>query len=358
MVINNFFMSNSIYTSFVSHEKKISLMQGELPELKDGELLVKNTFVTLCRSDIYTYKGERKEKSPTILGHEISGHIVAFGPHAPEFDNKGNPLKLGDRITWAIYASDPEDPNSKKGFPQKAKNVFKYGHEQITDQSNFHGGLSQYTLIRKYTPIVKLTNEVSNAVAALINCSIATMAAATRIALDLKDKHVLICGAGMLGLVGSAMISKTAAANVSTLDNDAKRLKNSKVFGSNYTYSSINDLDRKFDIIIDTSGAPEVMTDSLQYLDIGGQAIWLGAVFPQADLKINAEFIIRNLITIKGLHNYNDLDLIAAVEFIEQHNQEFKFGDLIEGDFNLTSVNEAFDYAIEKNPYRVGIAIS
>ena len=112
-------MSKSIYARFEISGKKLELIQKDLPELKEGEILVKNTFTTLCRSDLYTFKGIRKEKSPTILGHEITGYIVAFGPNCPTFDNRGEKLKLGDRITWAIYASDPEDPNSKKGFPQK-----------------------------------------------------------------------------------------------------------------------------------------------------------------------------------------------------------------------------------------------
>jgi alcohol dehydrogenase len=100
------------------------------------------------------------------------------------------------------------------------------------------------------------------------------------------------------------------------------------------------------------------MSTSLQHLGIGGSAVWLGAVFPQADLKINAEFIVRNLITIKGLHNYNDFDLVSAVDFIERNYKLFDFEKLIAGDFDLQSVNEAFEYAIDKNPYRVGIVIS
>jgi len=351
-------MNNSTYARFEVSGKKMELIQDELPELKEGEILVKNTFTTLCRSDLYTYKGVRKEKSPTILGHEITGYIVAFGPDCIKLDNRGEKLKIGDRITWAIFASDPEDPNSKRGFPQKAKNIFKYGHEQITERSNFHGGLSQYTIIRKHTPLVILKDVISDKVSALINCSVSTMAASIRLAGDLRNKHVLISGAGMLGIVGSAMASTLGSDTVSTMDINNDRLKISKLFGSKYTGNNISDFNRKFDIIIETSGVPEVMCTSLQHLDIGGIAVWLGAVFPQADLKINAEFIVRNLITIKGLHNYNDFDLVSAVDFIEQNYKVFDFEKLIAGDFNLQSVNEAFEYAVDKNPYRVGIVIS
>lgn len=350
-------MNKSTYARFEGSGNKLELIQDDLPELMEGEILVKNTFTTLCRSDLYTYQGIRKEKTPTILGHEITGYMVAFGPDCPKFDNRGEKLKIGDRITWAIFASNPDDPNSKKGFPQKAKNIFKYGHEQITEKSNFHGGLSQFTIIRKYTPIVILKDIVSDHVAALINCSVSTMAAAIRLAGDLRNKHVLISGAGMLGIVGSAMASTSGAASVSTLDINSDRLKISKLFGSKYTGNNLSDFNRKFDIIIETSGVPDVMTSSLQQLEIGGIAVWLGAVFPQADLKISAEFIVRNLITIKGLHNYNDFDLVSAVDFIERNSNVFNFEKLIVGDFNLQSVNEAFVYAIDQNPYRVGIVI-
>lgn len=350
-------MNKSTYARFEGSGNKLKLMQDELPELADGEILVKNTFTTLCRSDLYTYQGIRNEKTPTILGHEITGYIVAFGSGCPKFDNRGEKLKLGDRITWAIYASNPGDPNSKKGFPQKAKNIFKYGHEQITTENNFHGGLSQFTIIRKHTPIVILKDIVSDQVAALINCSVATMAAAVRLAGDLRDKHVLICGAGMLGIIGSAIVSTSSVKTVSALDINNNRLKISKLFGAKYTGNNVAEFKSKFDVVIETSGVPEVMTDSIQQLEIGGVAVWVGAVFPQKDIQINAEFIVRNLITIKGLHNYNDFDLVSAVEFIERNIDAFDFNRLIHTGFDLQTVNEAFEFAVNQNPYRVGVAI-
>jgi putative phosphonate catabolism associated alcohol dehydrogenase len=350
-------MNKSIYVKFEIAGKTLELIEEELPDLKEGEILVKNTYTTLCRSDLHTYKGLRKEKCPTILGHEITGYIVSFGPDSEKFDQRGKKLKIRDRITWAIYASDPEDQNSKRGLPQKAKNVFKYGHEQITKDNNFHGGLSQFTIIRKNTPLVCLNDSVPDHVAALINCSAATIAAAIRLAGDLRNKHVLISGAGMLGVFGCAMASKLGASTVTALDVDLQRLEIAKSFGAQETVQSVNDFKRKFDVIIETTGFPAVISGTLMQMEIGGIAVWLGAVFPQDDLKINAEFIVRNLITIKGLHNYNEFDLVAAVEFIEQNIEQFDFGKLVNGGYSLSSVNEAFEFAINENPFRVGIKI-
>lgn len=346
------------YAEFKSPGEQLQLKERELPDLKEGEILVKITYTTLCRSDLYTYKGLRKEKSPTILGHEIVGQILDFGPDAPRIDLRGRELTIGDRITWAIFASNPEDAVSKKGIPQKARNIFKYGHEQITTDSNFHGGLAEFIILRKFTPVIHLKQSVPDSVAALINCSAATIAGAIRLAGDLKNKSVLISGTGMLGIIACAMASKAGAASVTALDVDSNRLEISKMFGADEIGHSVRDFSRKFDVIIESSGHPAVMMDTLSQIEIGGTAIWLGAVFSQQDLHINAEFIVRNLVTIKGLHNYNDVDLVYAVDFIERYQQSFDFELLICGGFNLEHVNEAFEYAVKQNPFRVGIQIN
>ena len=129
----------SKFASFKNNDEKFSIQSEGLPLLNEGEILVKNLCTSICRSDIHTFQGKRIEKSPTILGHEIVGFIQELGPNAPKNDLKGTPLKIGDKITWAIYASSPDDLLSKAAMPQKAKDLFKYGHEQITDTSHFHG---------------------------------------------------------------------------------------------------------------------------------------------------------------------------------------------------------------------------
>jgi alcohol dehydrogenase len=96
----------------------------------------------------------------------------------------------------------------------------------------------------------------------------------------------------------------------------------------------------------------------MEILSIGGIAVWIGSTFPQRDIKVNAEKLVRNLHTIKGLHNYTNHDLINAVNFVESHFHEFPFDEMIEAEFTLDRVNEAFRYAVENNPYRVGITFN
>jgi D-arabinose 1-dehydrogenase-like Zn-dependent alcohol dehydrogenase len=159
-----------------------------VPALRPGELLVRNEYTTLCRSDLNTYAGKRIEKTPTILGHEIVGTIEELGPDAPAVDSRGAPLRVGDRVTWAIYASDPCSCLARRGIPQKGEDLFKYGHERITPESNLHGGLSEYCVLRKHTPVIRIDAAIPLPVSALINCSVATVAGALRLAGDVRDR--------------------------------------------------------------------------------------------------------------------------------------------------------------------------
>jgi len=227
----------SKFASFINSTQKFSIKSDPLPFLKEGEILVKNLCTSLCRSDIHTYQGKRVEKSPTILGHEIVGVIEQLGPNAPVKDVRGNEIKIGDKVTWAIFASSPEDDLSKVGIPQKANDLFKYGHEQITDHSHFHGGLSVNTVLRKNTPIAMLNNDLPNEIASLINCSVATVAGAMRLAGELKGKTVLVYGAGMLGIIACAMASKMGATNIIAIDENEQRLEISKKFGATQTHT-------------------------------------------------------------------------------------------------------------------------
>ena len=357
----------SNFAQFEDSANGFSIRTTSIPELKPSEVLVRNTYTTICRSDIYTFQGKRKEKSPTILGHEIVGKIVALGPDAPFNDLRGQVLKIGDRITWGIYASDPASVFAKKGIPQKGEDLFKYGHEQVTEQSTLHGGLSEYIILRKNTPIIAIQDDaLSNKAASLINCAVATAAGSIRLAGSLENQVVLVNGTGMLGIIACALAKKAGARKVIAVDFNIERANLALKFGADLALcadtpvlSSSPAADAveklKVDVVLEFSGIPEAMKSTLELLDIGGTAVWIGATFPQPDIAINGEKMIRRVLTIRGLHNYNQSDLVAAVDFMESSFNEFDFDSLVHGGFSLEQTSEAYQYAIDHNPFRVGI---
>jgi putative phosphonate catabolism associated alcohol dehydrogenase len=339
----------------------------EIPPLGPGEILVRNEYTTLCRSDLYTFLGKRAEKSPTILGHEIVGRIAAFGPDVPRQDLRGATLDIGHRVTWAIYASNPDSRLARLGIPQKGKDLFKYGHERVAADCHLHGGLSEYCLLRRHTPIVRIEAPIPLPVVALVNCAVATVAGALRLAGDLSGRGVLVSGAGMLGLVACAMARVAGARRVVAVDVDPERLQTALRFGADAIWQAAlgfqslrdfldqNDPDEPVTIALDFSGVPDAIEVALGALGIGGTMVLVGSTFPQRALQIDAERLVRHLHTVRGLHNYNERDLIAAVEFVERHHQRFPFETLVCDQFALPQVNEAFAHAVASGAHRVGV---
>lgn len=340
--------------------RPLELRSGPLPSLRHGEILVRNVYATLCRSDINTWAGHRREAVPTILGHETVGRIEALGPGTPAVDWRGRKLHRGDRVTWAVWASDPDSARARRGLPQKAPGLFKYGHELLTDTSCFHGGLADYTVLRRHTPVLRLDDAVPDAVAAPIGCAFATVAAALRLAGEVSGRRVFVSGAGMLGLICCAMVKTAGATHVTVQDVDSGRLVVALRFGADAVVAAGGAPavpDPRPEIAFEFSGATDAVEHSVRVLDVGGVVVWVGATHPGRAAQIEAEYVVRNLLTIRGLHNYDANDLAAAVRFVDAHHATFPFATLVHGGFTLDDADRAFQCAHEQRPFRIGIRL-
>lgn len=349
--------------------KPLEIQTREVPSLQTGEVLVKNLYTTLCGSDLHTYCGLRQEKTPTILGHEIVGRIAAFGEGHNGFDHAGTPLRPGDTVTWSIFASDPDSQRAKEGMPQKGEALFKYGHARVSGSDVFHGGLAEYCILKSYTAVLKLPENIPVPVAATLNCAIATVAGGLRLAGKLENKTVLITGAGLLGVVCAAMCKDAGAAWVGAADIHQPRLEQAARFGADRGFLLDEDSagvlqelkamrgGKGIDVVFDMSGAPEAMELGLESLGTGGIAVWIGAVFSTRKLHVDPESVIRRLLTIRGLHNYNYTDFGYALDFLRRNIDNYPFSTIIEKEFPLSRAQEAFEYALKRKPLRVGIKI-
>ena len=67
---------------FTAAGAPLELRELPLRPPRGAEILVRVTCCTICGSDLHTYTGRRREATPTILGHEITGRVAQFGPQA------------------------------------------------------------------------------------------------------------------------------------------------------------------------------------------------------------------------------------------------------------------------------------
>ena len=346
--------------------KPMTITTVAIPPLREGEILVETEYTTLCGSDIKTVYGKRNSPVPTILGHEVIGRIAALYDAGAVRDSRNQLLQVGDRITWSIYASDPASDFAKAGIPQKGEGLFKYGHEVVDDKNHLHGGLSDHCIVRKNTEVAKVSPDIPAQAMAPVNCAIATIMGGFRLAGNVSGQRVLIIGAGMLGIVASAIAKLSGASRVIVLDIDDSRLQKVTQFGADHTMLIAENttpktilehigLDQGVEFVFELSGTKGAMENSVDLLRIGGEAVWIGGTYPQPPLAIDGERVVRNLLQIKGLHNYNREDFLKAVEFMEHHHETFPFKHLVEKEFSLGETNQAFNYALHEKPIRVGI---
>lgn len=336
----------------------------EQPRLQPGEVLVKILCCTICGSDLHTFQGTRSTPCPTILGHEMVGRVVDLNSDAPVFDFEGHPVEINDRITWSVAVSCKECEYCRRGLTQKCTQLFKYGHQRLTEENYLSGGLSSHCHLVKGTTIFKVPESLPDQVASPANCATATVMAAFRLAGDVQNRSVLILGAGMLGVTAAAVAHSEGADSIFVTDIDPWRLECSQEFGAQHALLANQDQTlaeqiqdrtegRGVDFVFDMTGVPDVIESGLQTLGIGGAMILVGSVYPARDIHFSAETIVRKLLRLEGIHNYLDLDLANALDFLERYQTDYPFEKLCTQTFALDDIDAAFTESAGPRSFRV-----
>jgi putative phosphonate catabolism associated alcohol dehydrogenase len=347
---------NATAAIFHSPDRPLELTSISLPQLREGEVLVEVDCCTLCGSDLHSISGARSVPVPTILGHEIVGHVVDVQGNV--VDVTGEPVEVGNRVSWSIAASCGCCFFCNEGPEQKCEQLFKYGHQQISNDYPLSGGLATHCHLVAGTAIVKVPESLPDSVASPAGCATATVAAALRTAGRCEGQTIVIHGAGMLGLTAAAMAQSRGADNVIVTDLDADRVLQAAAFGA--TYPSLDGLSeltngRGGDIVLDMSGSPDAMESSIDLLRIGGRLILVGAVFPARPLSLQADQVVRKMLRVEGVHNYEPADLQAAFDFLTEAAGQYPFAELVSRDFPLEQINEAVTFARDSGAFRVAI---
>ncbi len=336
----------------------LRLQSFALPQrLAAGEALVELELCTLCGSDLHSIRGDREVPRPTVLGHEVVGHLVEIAEGGLR-DIDGGSLSIGDRVSWAINAACGECFYCRQGLPQKCENTFKYGHRAIDDSHPLSGGLASHCHLAPGTALVRVPHAVSLPAACPANCATATAAAALRAAGECRGRCVVVHGAGLLGLTVAAMARAAGATLVFVSERSAPRRRLAEQFGA--THTELGKLieqtgGRGADIAFDMCGSPEAIESSIGQLRTGGRLILVGAVFPARPLAIHAEQIVRKLLRIEGVHNYTPADLAIAFEFLEGARDRYRFEALIGETYPLEKTNEAVEAALTGGGIRVAV---
>lgn len=337
-------------------------------DVRPGEVLVRVTMATICRSDIHSYQGHRPNPCPGILGHEIIGVIEQIGAAVPP-DMRGKALRPGDRITWTEYFHDgPSYYKDAHDMPQKADGVRKYGHDLAEEDPHFLGGFAEYCYLQPGTGIVILPDALCDEEATPLNCGAATMMAVTEAAAVASDECVVIQGLGLLGLYGCAIAKARGARRVIGLDTVPQRLAMAQRFGADHALD-ISDLsaDEQIaavralcppdgaDAAIEVCGVPAAVPAGIRMLRTGGRYVIGGLVNPEAHFTLDGNDLLKRWITLRGIHNYHPRHLVEALDFVLANRTRFPFADIVDSTFPLTHLDQAFRKAAAREILRAAI---
>jgi len=337
-------------------------------DVQHGEVLVRISMSTICRSDIHSWCGHRPNPCPGILGHEIIGSIEQIGDGVGH-DMRGGELRIGDRITWTEYFHSGESYyRDVHDMPQKSNGVRKYGHDLAEEDPHFLGGFADYCYVVPGTGILKLPDELSDEEATPLNCGVATMVSVTEAAEINMGDVVVIQGLGLLGLYGCAMAKARGARRVIGLDAVPARLETAKRFGADVTIDISAHSQQELvecvralsppdgcDAVIEVCGYAEVIPAGLEMLRVGGRYVLGGIVTPDANVTLDANMFVKKWISLRGIHNYHPRHLIQALDFVMSQRSNFPFGEIVDSKFSLSDINEAFERAADRSVLRAAI---
>lgn len=280
-----------------------------VPDLGVGDLLVRVDLAAVCGSDRHTVTGRRPGPSPSILGHEAVGRVVAAGPDAP--------AAVGERVVWGVAKSCYNCDRCDAGRTVKCRSLIKTGHAATSaDWGPLSGDYATHLVIPRGVAVVTVPDEVSDEKAAISPCAMATVAACIEAAGDLRGSRVAVIGAGMLGVCATAWSAHLGARHVMAIDTLADRAKQSLRFGASEEGTQFTDTDGQFDVIFEVSGAESAIHDSLGRLELGGTLVLAGSVCPSEPITIDPERVVRQWLTIRGVHNYEPRHLQQAIDFL------------------------------------------
>lgn len=319
--------------------------------LARGDVLVAIELSTVCGSDVHTVQGHRSAPTPLVLGHESVGRVIAMGDGGAAVTD-GSDLRIGDRVVWSVTVSCGTCDRCAAGFTQKCRSLAKYGHERIGPRWELTGGFASHAHLRSGTAIVRVPESLPAAVLAPASCATATAWAAVARGSggrSLEGARVLVYGAGLVGLSAVA-IAADAGADVTVIDPSAPR----RAFAERFGGVAATTANAPADIVIEASG--HAVVDAIAAADIGGTVVLVGSVFPADPVPLDAESIVRRLVTVMGVHNYTAADLAASVEFLAGFGRGYPFDEVVREVHPLEDVDAALVAAARPDaPLRVGL---
>lgn len=323
--------------------------------VEPGALLVKTDCCTICGTDVHLAGGalNRRVDLPVIVGHEMTGRIVAMGA-GTDRDSIGQALRPGDRITWTRTSCGQCYMCSVARKPTLCENARAYMYENIERPPHLLGGFSDYVYVLPESGRVRVPDDLESPLASMASCAFRSVIHAMDELGEIgRTDTVVIQGTGPLGLLATGVARMSGARRVIAIGAPDARLRLAADFGADQVLS-VESTDaaqrlaavleatdgRGADIVMEFTGNPAAFTEGLSLARRGGSCLLVGQLGP-GEVSLKPSVLVHRNLRVLGSLAGGARDYWAAMEFIRRHRDSLPFERLISNRYRLDQVNEA-----------------
>ena len=285
---------------------KIELEEREIPQPKEGEVLIKIGYVGICGSDVHYFEtgaiGDFVVKPPFVLGHEAAGTVVALGEGVDS-------LKIGDRVAM--------EPGKTCGHCEFCRT----GRYNLCPDVQFfatppYDGVFQEYVAYDASMCFRLPDNVSLMEGALIEPLAVGFHAANQGGAHIGQKAVVF-GSGCIGLMCLLALKAEGVTEVYVVDVIDKRLEKAMELGAaGVINSSKEDAVERImelaggygvDLAIDTAGADVTINQGIRMVKPGGTIVCVGysrsgKVTLDMSVALNKEITFRTVFRYRHIY--------------------------------------------------------
>lgn len=279
--------------SILRKQGDMALETVGVPTIDDDQVLVQVAAVGVCGSDVHYYEhgriGPYIVDHPLILGHELSGRIIAVGA-------KVNPSRIGERVAVEPQRSCRVCDQCKHGRYNLCPNIEFYATPPID------GAFTEYVTIQADFAF-PIPDNVSDEAAALMEPLSVGIWACQRAGIR-PGSRVLIAGAGPIGIIAAQTARAFGATEIYITDISPDRLAFALEHGATHALDARTDTVEGLDVdaFIDASGAPQAVRSGIKAVGPAGRVILVG--LGADDVELPVSFIQNREIWLSGVFRY------------------------------------------------------
>lgn len=292
------------------NNRDVRVEEMPVPGISAGELLIKTFASGICGSDVMEWY--RIKKAPRVLGHEITGEIIAVGEGVEKY-------KKGDRVFVSHHVPCNTCYYCLNGYHTACETLHKTNYDP--------GGFAEFVRIPKInveSGVYILPDEMSYEEGTFIE-PLACVVRGQRLAGLKPGQTVLVIGSGISGLIHINLARALGAGRIIATDITEHRLQAAKRFGADAVINAGDDVQKRLlelnenrlaDLVIVCAGALSASTGALKCVGRGGTVLFFAVPEPAVMVPVPMNDLWRNEITLMTSYGASPLDLDRAIKLL------------------------------------------